>query len=187
MIFYRKPFVWCPGRMAFAAMILLLALAQPARAGEAAQFIGDYTGGAEVVSADGTRVHRDMSVSISETKDGFTVQWTSVTHKPDGRTKEKSHSIDFRPSDRDGIFSAAMGRSVFGQAVQLDPMKGEPYVWGRISGDTLSVFSLFIDDAGGYEMQQYDRTLAEGGLQLDFSFSRNGEQLRSFSTFLARQ
>lgn len=178
---------WCPGWIGFSAMIVLLALAQPAPAGEAEQFIGDYTGGAEVVSADGSREHRNMAVTISETKEGFTVQWTSVIHKSDGRVKENTFSIDFLPSDREGIFSAAMGRSLFGQAVPLDPMKGEPYVWGRIVGDTMSVFSLFISDDGGYEMQQYDRTLAEGGLQLDFSLSRNGEQQRSVSTFLERQ
>lgn len=162
-------------------------LGLPASAAEISKFVGAYTGSAEIVSSDGTTSRRDMSVDISTSKNGFTVQWTSTTFKPDGRTKEKSYSINFVPSDRDGIYSAAMGRNVFGHEVQLDPMKGEPFVWGRITGDTMTVYSLFVDDVGGYEMQQYDRTLAEGGLRLDFSIQRNGEQLRSVSTFLIRQ
>jgi hypothetical protein len=168
-------------------LIIALTLTLPADAGKISAFVGAYSGSAEIVSADGTKSQRDMSVDISEKKDGFTVKWTSTTYKPDGRTKEKSYAINFVPSDRDGIYSAAMERNIFGHEVQLDPMKGEPFVWGRIAGDTMTVFSLFVDDEGGYEMQQYDRTLAEGGLLLEFSFLSNGEQQRSVSTFLQRK
>lgn len=150
-------------------------------------FVGDYKGSADVVSADGTLTPRDMSVTISETKDGFTVQWTSVTYKTHGRVKEKSYSISFLPSEREGIYAAAMTRNVFGHAVQLDPMKGEPFVWGRIIGDTMTVYSLFVDDEGGYELQQFDRTLADGGLTLVFTNLRNGQLQRSVTTFLERQ
>ena len=51
----------------------------------------------------------------------------------------------------------------------------------------MTVYSLFIDDNGGYEMQQFDRTLAEGGLSLSFSRFRNGTKSRSVETFLERQ
>ncbi|WP_425045518.1 hypothetical protein [Primorskyibacter sp. S87] len=170
-------------------MVLALGLSSLAQAGEALiePFVGEYAGSASLDNADGSTTPRDMSVSISETKDGFNVSWTSTTHKPDGRIKEKSYSIDFLPTDRDGIYSAAMERNVFGHAVQLDPMKGEPFVWGRITGDVLTVFSLFVDDQGGYEMQQFDRRLADGGLDLEFSRLRDGEPMRSVSTFLEKQ
>lgn len=154
---------------------------------DASRFYGDYAGSAELVAADGTASKRDMSVSISGTKKGFRVQWTSISYKADGRSKEKSYSIDFVPSDREGVFAAAMKRNVFGHEVQLDPMKGEPYVWGQIVGDTLTVYSLFVDADGGYEIQQFDRTLADGGLNLDFKNIRNGSEQRSVSTFLKKQ
>ncbi len=169
-----------------AALCAFAVLSVPAWA-DVSRFVGDYVGSAEVISADGDASKRDMSVSISETKEGFTVDWTSATHKPDGRIKEKSYSISFVPSDRDGIYAAAMKRNVFGHAVQLDPMKGEPFVWGRIEGDTLTVYSLFVDDVGGYELQQFDRTLAEGGLTLKFTNLRNGSLQRSVNTFLKQQ
>ena len=184
------------GRFAsVATMALLLCLALGALPGaaqeggraEIADFVGEYVGEAEVVSADGSSARRNLSVTIAATKDGFSVAWTTVTVKPSGDSKEKSYEIMFLPSDREGIFAAAMKRNVFGHAVQLDPMKGEPYVWGRISGDTMTVYSLFVDDHGGYEMQQYDRTLTEGGLKLEFDRFRNGETLRSVSAFLKRR
>lgn len=164
-----------------------LLLASPGWAQDIGPFVGDYVGSAHVVDADGSSTPRDMSVSIAETGEGFVVKWKTTTYKADGRVKEQSFSVEFRPSDRNNIYSAAMKRNVFGHEVPLDPMKGEPFVWGRIEGETLTVFSLFIDEDGAYEMQQYDRTLAEGGLNLSFSRFRDGQKSRSVETFLEKQ
>jgi hypothetical protein len=79
-----------------------------------------------------------------------------------------------------------MGTNVSGNPVPLDPMKGDPYVWGRIAGDTMTVFALHINEEGGYELQEYHRTLSDGGLNLDYLRIRNGEKLKSVSTFLKK-
>ncbi len=173
--------------VALAATLWIAVLSVSARAADVTPFVGDYIGSANVVDADGTSTPRDMSVSIHETKNGFNVSWKTTTYKLDGRVKEQAFSIDFQPSDRPDVFAAAMKRNVFGHEVPLDPMKGEPFVWGRIDGDTMTVFSLFIDETGGYELQQFDRTLAEGGLNLSFSRFINGEKSRSVETFLKKQ
>ncbi len=164
----------------------LMLMAATARA-DISRFIGSYEGSAEVISADGSTIPRDMSVNISETDDGFNVSWTSTTYRPDGTSKVKSYSIEFVPSGRSDVYSSAMKRNVFGHEVQLDPMKGEPYVWGRIDGDTLSVYSLFVAEDGGYEIQQFNRTLAEGGLELEYQAVRNGVIQRKVNTFLEKQ
>ncbi|MES0861308.1 hypothetical protein ABLN87_03005 [Ruegeria sp. SCPT10] len=169
------------------ATLWLGLLSIAAHAANIEPFVGDYIGSANVVDADGTSTPRDMSVSIHDTKNGFNVSWKTITYKADGRVKEQKFSIDFQTSDRPDVFSAAMKRNVFGHEVPLDPMQGEPFVWGRIEGDTLTVFSLFIDESGGYELQQYDRTLAEGGLNLSFSRFIDGEKSRSVETFLKKQ
>jgi len=138
---------------AFAFALLLPA---PAAADDFERFIGRYAGSAQV---DGDGETRDMSVVIKAAGKGFEVNWKSISHRADGRIKEKAYSIDFLPTRRGGIYASAMGVDVFGNPTQLDPMKGDPYVWGRITGDTLTVFSLLIDQNGGYEMQEYNRTL----------------------------
>jgi len=166
--------------------LLFILFAQMSLA-DASAFVGKYAGSADVVSADGTTKKRDMSVEISLAKDGFVVSWTSVTYRSDGRVKEKSYSIDFIPTDRPNVFAAAQRKDVFGHLVQLDPMKGEPFVWARIIEYTMTVYSLFVNDDGGYEMQQFDRTLTEGGLQLEFTRVRNGQHERSVSTLLTRE
>lgn len=184
MISPRRPSVWLFARvLAVMSMVLVAATVQA----DIARFVGSYEGSAEVSSADGSSQKRDMSVEISQTKEGFAVAWTSTTHRPDGSTKEKSYKIEFVPSDRGDVYASAMKRNVFGHDVQLDPMKGEPYVWSRIDGDTLSVYSLFVAEDGGYEIQQFNRTLAVGGLDLDYKSVRNGTVQRTVSTFLERR
>ena len=170
----------------FALVCALMLLAVQAKA-EIAPFVGSYTGNAEVTQIDGTKIPRDMSVMISETKQGFTVTWTSITYKATGKVSEKSYTIDFVPSGRGNVYAAAQKKNVFGHEVQLDPMKGEPYVWSRIDDQTLTVYSLFVDVDGGYSLQQYDRTLADGGLNLRFQNIRDGEILRAVETFLTRE
>ncbi|MBW4708152.1 hypothetical protein KX928_10175 [Roseobacter sp. YSTF-M11] len=167
-------------------LIAALMLSAAAAQADISRFVGTYYGSADVTSADGTKQPRDMDVEISETKEGFRVSWTSTTYRPDGTAKEKSYSIEFVPSDRGEVYASAMKRNVFGHDVQLDPMKGEPYVWSRINGDTLSVYSLFVAEDGGYEIQQFNRTLAEGGLKLDYQSVRNGVIQRTVSTFLTK-
>lgn len=168
------------------AATAVFALAQRASAHEISEFYGRYSGSVEVSYADGDVDPRDMSVEISQTRNGFRVRWSSTTEKNDGRRKEKTYAIEFSASDRDGIYAAAMQRNVFGHEVQHDPMKGQPFVWARISGETLTVFSMFIHQNGDYEMQQYDRSLTKNGLHLVFNSHRNGQPLRQLTTELTR-
>ena len=149
-------------------------------------FLGSFEGNVEFDN-DGTVERRDMSVEIAEAETGFSVSWTSVRYLPDGRTKENSYTIAFRPSERENIFASAMKPNIFGKLVPLDPLKGEPFVWSRIEGQTLTLFSLFIDENGDYEMQEYHRTLADGGLQLEFRRLENGAEVRTIETFLTRK
>ena len=174
-----------PALMSVFALALLLP-ASNAAAADFERFIGSYAGSAQVESGGATR-QRDMSVTIAASGKGFEVNWKSISHRADGRIKEKKYSIDFLPTRRDGIYASAMGVDVFGNPTPLDPMKGDPYVWGRITGDTLTVFSLLIDQNGGYEMQEYNRTLTAGGLDLDYQRIRNGEKLKRIRVFLEKE
>lgn len=168
------------------ALLFVLLLPSVGMTAEAARFVGTYVGQAEFMS-DGEQRRRDMSTTIEEAKDGFTLSWTSVTYKDDGRTTEKTYTIEFTPSDRPGIYQSAMAQNLFGQSRPLDPLKGEPFVWARFEGDMMSVFSLFINETGNYEVQEFHRTLVEEGLDLVFLRIRNGVVEREIKTLLIRQ
>ena len=172
----------------FRPLLVLLFLLLPglAIASDIDRFVGTYAGQAEF-EENGTIQKRDMSTTIAETGDGFTITWTSVTYKSDGRTKSKTYEIEFTPSQRDNIYQAAMKSNLFGKAVPLDPLAGEPFVWARLVGDTISLYSLFINEIGEYEIQEFHRTLVEQGLDLVFLRVRNGAPEREIRTILLRQ
>lgn len=148
-------------------------------------FLGRYEGEAIVEYGDGLR-ERDIGVEIKPHGDGFTVDWVTITRKADGRVKRKAYSVDFVPTHRTNIYASAMRRNMFGKAVPLDPLRGDPYMWAKISGPTLTVYAMFVTDEGGYEMQTYERTLTESGMSLRFSRVRDGEPLRAVTGSLRR-
>jgi hypothetical protein len=174
-------------RLFLAHLVLAISLLLPfgARAGAIDAFVGSYEGTAEF-EFNNKIERRDMSTTIEAGDDGFIVGWTSVSYRSDGRTKTKSYTIEFSPSERDHIYKSAMKKNLFGKATPLDPLRGEPFVWARFEGETLSVFSLFINEVGGYEVQEFHRSLAPGGLDLVFQRVHNGERQKEIRTLLKR-
>ncbi len=150
------------------------------------RFVGQYKGHVVIVDSK-HEVDRDLGVDITKTETGFNVRWRVSAQKIKGRIKTKEYSVDFVPTGRPNVYAAAMKRNVFGTREPLDPMKGDPYVWSRISADTLTLFALLITDDGGYEVQVYDRTLVPEGLALKYSRIRDGQPLRTIETTLVRQ
>jgi hypothetical protein len=148
-------------------------------------FFGTYEGTSISTNGDGLST-RDMKVSISPTNRGFNVTWNTITRKADGQTKRKTYSIDFEPTPRADIFGSEMRRNKFGDRVPFDPLKGEPYVWARITGSTLTVYSLHITADGSYDMQVYNRTLSDQGMNVRFTRFSEGEPMRVVTGTLAR-
>ncbi len=137
-------------------------------------FYGTYRG---QVGSDG-KITRELKLSIKPAKKkGFEINWSTTTFAANSE-KTKSYSISFVPSGRDNIYSSAMRRNIFGKLTPMDPLKGDPFVWCKVEGDTLIVYSLLITDNGGYEMQDYVRTLTDRGLNLKFSRIRDGKPLK---------
>ena len=151
-----------------------------------APFFGHFEG-KTIVEGDDTTTSRDLAVDIQPDGDDFRVIWTTVTRQLDGDIKYKTYSIGFEATKRPGIFRSTMGTDMFGNRVPLDPMKGDPYVWSRIIGRTLTVYSLQITDDGGYDLQVYERTLdGPDRMSLRFSRFREGEPPRELTAILKR-
>ncbi len=149
--------------------------AGPAYADHAIEpFFGVYEGNALSDRNSG----RVLKLSIQPLKKkGFEIDWSTTTFIS-GTGKTKSYKVSFVPSGRDQIFSSAMRRNLFGKLTPMDPLKGDPFVWCKIEGKSLIVYSLLILDDGGYEMQEYVRTLNGEKLSLSFSRIRNGKPLK---------
>ena len=165
--------------------LVLLLLPGLALASGIERFAGSYEGTADF-EYQGEIQRRDMRTRIEPTKKGFILSWTSASYKSDGRIKEKTYTIEFVPSARPMIYKSAMKSNLFGKAIPLDPLQGEPFVWARLDGDVFSVYSLFINEVGEYEIQEFHRTLVEEGLSLRFLRVHNGTPEKEINTLLTR-
>ena len=149
-------------------------------------FFGDYVG-RSISTVEPGLSERDLAVNIKPYKDnGFTVSWTTLIRKKNAEWSRKSYTINFGPTKRPGIYGSEMRSNMFGGAVPLDPLQGEPFFWARINGNTLTVYALIIREDGGYEIQTYDRTWTPKGLELKFTRFRNGEPLKLITGLLER-
>lgn len=173
-------------RISIFSLFVLMSSSFWASAANIEDFFGTFVGTAKM-SSDGSEADRDMTVIIQPSNSGFNVTWTSIIYKEDGRKKENKYTISFTPTSRDNIFGSAMKTNVFGKAVPLDPLKGDPYVWSRLNDDTLSVFSLLIDENGDYVVQEYHRSLTNGGLDLEYRRLQGGKPTKSIEAFLQKQ
>lgn len=148
-------------------------------------FYGEYVGSSG--SAAGKELKaREINVKFKKIRRGFNVSWSTMSYRATGEMKRKSYSIDFRRTRRENIYQSSMRKDVFGNGAPNDPMKGDPYVWARIIGDTLSVYALIVRKDGGYDMQVYHRTLTQNGLQLSFTRFLEGEAIKTIEADLRR-
>lgn len=176
-----------PPYLSLALMLLaLIVFPMSSKAGyQYEKFVGEYLGEG-ITSGGNDLTKRDLGVEIKPKRQGFILTWVSVTHKSDGSLKRKSYSVQFKPKGKPGLYGSAMRTDMFGNEVPLDPLKGEPYVWARISGDTLFVYALLITEEGGYEMQVYERTLTPNGMDLTYYRVRDGGIMRTVRGTLKR-
>ena len=191
----RLNFLALPALAILVLLTLLAAAVTMVRAAEAEPpavgieaFFGSYEGRGSG-STDNHATDRDLSVSIGPAGDkGFVVSWsTAVRGKAGEAESRKAYTIGFQPTQRPGVYSSAMRANVFGDKVPMDPFKGDPFVWARLSGKTLSVYALIILDDGGYDLQIYDRTLTTSGLDLVFSRWVDRQQVGGLSAHLVRK
>jgi hypothetical protein len=164
--------------LVLAGSVLLAASVAQAQGGGIERFYGTYAG--EALSESGDELDkRDINAEVTPQGKGFKVKFTVVVKRGKDKPKRDEYTIVFSPSKRPGIYSSMMRTDVFGNAVPLDPLAGDPYMWARQEGDKFWRYALFVTESGGYEMQTYEYTLVPGGMNLRYSRVRDGEIMRT--------
>lgn len=97
----------------------------------------------------------DFTVIIERTDDGFAMRW------PPRR------EVAFQMADRPGVFRT-------GDAP--NPIAGDTAYWARIDEGDLIVYSMQIDEHGGYDIHNYTYTPVGGGLDLVIKRIRGGAE-----------
>ena len=178
-------------RVAFTFLAILLGAVLVASAGASAKdltidaFYGKFSGGGVAENADSLYfavTSRDFDVQIRPQGNGFKIDWTSIIRRggdPNNpNVRRKTQNIIFKNTPQSGVFRGAGSG---------DLLRGEPYIWARITDQTMTVYIMKIGESGGYNMQSYARTLSAFGMDLVFKRIRDGEPVRQASAKLTKR
>jgi hypothetical protein len=159
-----------------AAMLMALSCVTAARAEDVqiAAFFGRFEGTGITEKLE-TRYYgitaSDFNVEIGQAGVGFYVRWTRVDRTGQDansqNVKREEQRLEFVPGGHSGTYRAAAPDSKVGGA----------FTWATVSGQSLTISQMAVDEAGGIELQTYERTLTDLGMTLEASRVRNAEQL----------
>ena len=182
-------------RCVLALLIALTAgLAAPAGASGASlePFFGTYVGVAEVQDLKrGDVRERDMDIVIEPyKKGGFKIHWVNVS-LVDGKravpgVERRVQTVLFEPAQDRGFFVEVAEDNPFRERGETRPMRGDPVRWASLDDQGLHVYSFVVLEDGRYELQIYDRTLTDIGLDIRFQRIVDGELVREITGTTAR-
>jgi hypothetical protein len=181
-------------RLAAALALMALTLAAPADAPAASlePLFGTYVGVAQVEDiAKGDVRHRDMDIVIEPYgQGGFKIQWVNVS-LVDGKravhgVERRVQNLLFEPAQDRGFFMEAAESSPFREREETRPMRGDPVRWASLDDQGLHVYSFVVLEDGRYELQVYDRTLTDIGLDISFQRIVDGSVMRRVTGTTAR-
>jgi hypothetical protein len=181
-------------RLAAAVALIALMLAAPEGAGAATlePLFGTYVGVAKVEDiAKGDVRQRDMDIVIEPYRQGgFRIQWVNVS-LVDGKraapgVERRVQTVLFEPAPDRGFFMEAAESNPFREREVTRPMRGDPVRWASLDDQGLHVYSFVVLEDGRYELQVYDRTLTDIGLDIKFQRIVDGAVVRQITGTTAR-
>ncbi len=136
------------------------------------------------VSASGqtaTLAPGDLDVTLRVEGSGFHMAWTGLERQADGPLARQMFHASFTPTDRPGVFAFDPGKPsllsrLFADPKTANPLKGETLLWARLEDSTLTVYSLAIDDHGGFDLDRYARTLTDHGMTVRYTHRIENER-----------
>jgi hypothetical protein len=155
-------------------------------------FFGAYVGVAEVEDPKAGDVRqRDMDIVIEPYRDdGFMIHWVNVT-LVDGRrdlpgVERRVQTALFEKADGRDMYIEVSETSPFREREETRPMRGDPVRWASLDDQGLHVYSFVVLEDGRYELQVYDRTLTDLGLDIRFQRIVDSALVREITGTTAR-
>jgi hypothetical protein len=158
---------------------------QPQQQVSPAAFFGTWSGGGVAENRDSIYFNmtaRDIDVTIRPVDNGFTVSWTTIIRQggnvqnPNQRRRETVRTL--RPAPQGRVWRCVESGDPF--------TPGKEACWARITGRTLTLYQMTIRADGAYELEQYDRTLTDTGMDLKFTRLRDREPVRTVTGKLVK-
>jgi hypothetical protein len=124
----------------------------------------------------------DLDMTISEASEGFQIRTLALGREPDGALAARPLEASFAPTDVPGVFAFDPGRgsllsSLFADPAVGNPLQGETLLWARLQDDTLHVYSLAIDPAGGFALEHSTGRLTDDGIAVRYELRSQNDRI----------
>lgn len=174
--------------------MLLLSPCATTIAAEIDDFFGEWRG--VEVSVAGAKqslalIPADLDMAITEQGDGFHIRALGVGRKPDGSLVPRPAEAAFVATDTPGVFAfeptaGSLLTSLFADPAVGNPLEGDTLLWARFADDALHVYSLAIDDRGGFLLDQSTGRLTGDGMVLSYVLRLENDQIVTIDGRLER-
>jgi hypothetical protein len=180
-------------RRVVSVCVLLLSPCTTAAA-EIDQFFGEWRG--VEVSVTGAKQpielnSGDLDLSITAQGDGFQIHALGLGRESDGSLALRPFEAAFAPTETPGVYafepsSGSLLSSLFADPAVGNPLQGDTLLWARHADDTLHVYSLAIDDRGGFILDQSSGQLTDGGMVSRYVLRLENDQIVTIDGRLQR-
>jgi hypothetical protein len=179
-------------RIVVACALLFAPVAASAAAIE--DFFGKWRGVEVVVEGSGRAIEftpGDLDMEITDHGDGFRIRTHGLGREDAGRVVPRPFDAAFAPTDTPGVFAfepsgGSLLSSLFADPAVGNPLEGDTLLWARLAADTLHVYSLAIDDRGGFLLEQSTGTLTKDGMATRYDLRLENDQVVTIEGRLER-
>jgi hypothetical protein len=124
----------------------------------------------------------DLDMTISAAGGGFQIRALALGREPDGTLAARPFEASFAPTDVPGVFAFDPGRrsllsSLFADPAIGNPLQGDTLLWARLQDDTLHVYSLAIDSAGGFALEHSTGRLTDDGMAARYELRSQNDRI----------
>jgi hypothetical protein len=124
----------------------------------------------------------DLEMSIAGERGGFRLRSFSLARGRDGGLLLRPFDALFVLTETAGVFAyqpaaGSLLARLFADPSTGNPLEGDTLLWARLQDDVLHVYSLAIDDRGGFALEHTIAQLAEDGMVTGLSLRLENEQI----------
>jgi hypothetical protein len=180
-------------RHILAALGLLLAPCAAAAA-EIDDFFGDWRGVEVSIDAPKQSLElkpADLEMSLAGEGGGFRLHSFGLARGQDGGLLPRPFDAVFVLTETPGVFAfqpaaGSLLSRLFADPSTGNPLEGDTLLWARLQDDVLHVYSLAIDERGGFALAHTTAQLAEDGMLTGLSLRLENEQIVTVEGLLER-
>lgn len=124
----------------------------------------------------------DLDMAITDEDGGFRVRALALGRESDGTLVARPFEATFAPTETPGVFAFDPGNrsllsSLFADPAVGNPLEGDTLLWARLQDDTLHVYSLAIDPAGGYALEHSTGRLTGDGMATRYELRSENDRI----------